>query len=258
MKTALENEFTKLTAHFAFSMLDIEGFHADVELAMHSSRTNFLERSKQHLEMGKSLPVFAEVLQIIEESFGSQGLDSLVESTTQNSLESLRIKSDAASVVFGHSLLDALLFKLCKLSYSLDPGDWFPLVSERQVKVEQLLAEKPDLIVAKVAQVYVDSLERKPLNDRATLLHSMCRPTNTKEILPNYTYSESDLKDFDQLRHKIVHGMYFRKAIPEAVSLLAYARQTGIYFINMVGNRYNLQPRLSESDLASINKPDLS
>ena len=94
-------------------MVDVEGLHDDVELATHSSRSNFLERSKQRLDKVKSFPEVGEVIRKVEEI---KGLDFLAESTAHGLLDALRRKSDAASVVFGHSLLDALLFALCKLS----------------------------------------------------------------------------------------------------------------------------------------------
>lgn len=133
-------------------------------------------------------------------------------------------------------------------------------MSRRQVKakLEELLVKKADSIAAEVALTFVGSLERESLLRKATLLHAICKPSSTKGIIRNFTFSESALRDFDRLRHEIVHGLKFRKAIPAVASHLEYARLTGIYFCTMVGRKYGLQITLSEPDIVGIFKPDLS
>lgn len=99
---------------FTCSMVDVEGFHDDVELATHSSRTEFLDRAKQRLKEAESLPDFAGVLQEVGEITGSNGLDFLAESTTGNSLDAPRRKSDAASV----ALATPCLMRYCSICVS--------------------------------------------------------------------------------------------------------------------------------------------
>jgi hypothetical protein len=253
-KNAAENIFGKLTIRFIFSMLDLEGFQGDVELAATASKAVFLEQGKERFNQVKSFPAFAEVVQKVDEMLGGKGLESLVESTAKNSLTGLRAKSNAACIVFGHSLLDSLLYALCELSHSINPKDWTNFIKQRQVKVEELLISDVDTSVEKITRAFVQSLDRDSLLKKADMLHAVCKPVAPPKMSVHYVFSELALTDLDTLRHEIVHGTRFRDQIPAAKDHLVFARLTGIYFFSIVGEKYSLRPSLSEKDIANIMK----
>lgn len=109
---------------------------------------------------------------------------------------------DAATIVFSHGALDALVLKLIRVCAVANPASLEPFVIERQVR----LADMKTMDYPRVLETMIASeckrLEGESLPMKTGRLIALIRPE--PGTLPD-GYSQNWLERFDERRHQLVH-----------------------------------------------------
>ncbi|MBI1784730.1 hypothetical protein HYR69_06255 [Candidatus Sumerlaeota bacterium] len=129
----------------------------------------------------------------------------------------------ASAIIVAHSILDALVEDLCKLSAEIDPEAWYTeieneKISDGPVKLSDL-KNKPDKFsydkqrVSRL-NIYIESIGKLSILKRCELLFKRCPPM---QIIDSdgrtFSYDESKLVNFDKMRHKIIHEDWINQRV---------------------------------------------
>jgi hypothetical protein len=148
---------------------------------------------------------------------------------------------DSASIVFAHSILEAALIDLLKLTFKASPSDWFHFVDRRKVEISSVANHPVENLLHSLVHDFIQELERESLMRKSDALHTICKPSSTDAKMETYSFSKEKLKSFDDVRHSLVHGQGFRDDISDAAKQLEYASKTGGYFILLVNQRFGFK-----------------
>lgn len=149
----------------------------------------------------------------------------------------------AAAVILSHSLADDVFTEVCKIAIKIDPDQWPPEInSEKTFSIEQLKEKGTDALLAEELQRFGNGLSKKSLPNRAELLFKHV-PLDQHKNLPTdeVFFKMEKLKEFDQLRHDLVHSDGLPNINPAkgspAMIFLHEAAQTAL---RSVANAYGL------------------
>jgi hypothetical protein len=167
----------------------------------------------------------------------------IVNQVTSHSREQAELSIDATSVIFAHSVLDALLFDLLSFSGKYHPDSWFRYIKKKEVKYtyRELLQKNKVEITQDVVEKNLRAL-RYSMIEKCKCLHVICKLDCNWKSMTYYVYEETQLEELDNLRHNIVHGLVFDLTITAVEQKLKYLENTGWHFILMMKETYDLKP----------------
>ena len=229
-------------------------FHSrtEVSFALEHSRDALVGRSEEMWRQLHTKGKLGEAVLDLEDLVGSRILG---EWGAEFSVKTSNARLDAAAIVFAHSLLDIVLHKYCEISFRIEPSAWIDLVRERQIKVRSLLEKGASAALEEIASDYVSQLERESLGAKIDRLHTVCKPSPKANYVESFVFSSTELTDFDETRHQIIHGTKFSDVTSRTGQFLEFALKAGVYFGKMVAARHSLnlkdqmdrmRPRLAE------------
>lgn len=151
---------------------------------------------------------------------------------------------DAATLVFLHSVLDAVAFNCCQVTAFHAPQDWeqdlkntqVPLLDAKSNPYEQLLKLKLD--------ERFEKFERDGLLANMDRLFARCQPPAGWSPMHGYVFERERIKSFDSQRHEIIHGNAFGKPLAlfgVSDESLHYVSQTALYLMGLVNLKYGLK-----------------
>ena len=149
---------------------------------------------------------------------------------------------DAASLVFGHSILDYCVNECCRISAAACIGDWEADVEKRKVELAQIRASDYNTVLRQSVDNYVEEQCRsKSLVKRIDLLNRKCQPIPTfvRDDVP-YKYDSDKVERIDLRRQEIVHRTAINMALDSVEDDLEYLDATTTYVVNLVTNKYRL------------------
>jgi len=188
--------------------------------------------------------------EVIDKMRPGREYEKYVNKAVESAISNARRMTDAASIVFAHSILDAFSGDLLTLGIQLDESRYFRFISERRIKVSEVLAGEPsaldaervrDWLTIKVKELVENELKRESLCKKIDCLHSICKPESEFLKGGDFRYDRSRLQKVDKKRHNIVHGLDFASNLDSIAEDLDYIMSTGVYLTFMVAMGFNLK-----------------
>jgi len=166
--------------------------------------------------------------------------EKFVELGVKQSAETATNLLNAATILFGHSMVDGAAFDYCRVIALQAPNDWEPELSNKQVALS-LVREKPiEEILRMKLKDLLEDLEMKSLKEKIGRLHARCRPEKGWSPMHGYAFDLARIERLDWLRQNIVHGNALGQPIEDAVDEFDYMNRTCWYFMGLVNMRYGL------------------
>jgi hypothetical protein len=172
--------------------------------------------------------------------------EKFVEFGATHSAETANNLMNAATILFGHSMVDGAAFDYCRVTALHAPNDWEPDLSNKQVAFSVVRERSMEEIVRLKLDDLLEDLEMKSLKAKIDRLQARCRPEKGWSPMNNYAFDPDRIERLDELRQKIVHGDALGREIKDAESEFEYMNRTCWYLMGLVNMRYGLQmdPRL--------------
>jgi len=147
--------------------------------------------------------------------------------------------TEAASFVFAHSTLDAILVELVEYSAELTPERWKNLIKNKEVAVKlgDLNQVTLDNLTTNEIRKEVGRAVKQSLKNRAQIFYSVCSPQHFSKESGYEGYGVTfDLEKIDHLdrrRHDIVHGVSLQERFPTIKEDISYLGRTAVHFLNL-------------------------
>jgi hypothetical protein len=167
--------------------------------------------------------------------------EKFAEAIAKQSTEMTTNLINAATILFGHSMMDAAVFDFCRVTALHAPDDWKVEVSNRQVPLSKLREQPLETIEAAKLNEFLADLEMKSLAEKIDRLHARCRPKNNWSPMVGYVFDREKIKRLDLLRQGIVHGDALGQPIADAAGEFLYMHRTCWYFMGLVHMRYGIR-----------------
>jgi len=148
-----------------------------------------------------------------------------------------------SALVFTHTILDDLLTECCRISFEVEPADWYPLVDARKIEVRLLRTTDTQSLIHRKALELVSEKAGQSMVKRFSLLNQICVPKLNGEQPITALINLDELDAFDQTRHKIVHGQPFAQKVADIEGKILFAACTGMAVLVLVGKAYKLFER---------------
>lgn len=146
---------------------------------------------------------------------------------------------DAASIIFAHSAIDELLLKFCHVVSKIEPEILDSKILKKPVEFEKISLVSVDDIRKDLINNYLKNLERESLLKKCDLLYVVCKPPKDWNIFENYKFRLSSIKEFDELRHNIIHRSVLPSSTDKVIDWLTYIRNTGWHFMSLLIKTYS-------------------
>jgi hypothetical protein len=202
--------------------------------------------------------VYADQMQFLQEVFyGSEyadifydqqkaaeavSIEKLAQTALITKIEGFQNSVEAASIVFGHSMLDDAVFKYCEVTALVAPADWQSVLEKKEVTLAELASSTyEELFAAKLEQFLYKDLEKQSLPRKLDHLFARCKPPKGFVCMKDYRYDRKRIDEIDQLRHEIVHGEGPMPTLSNAEEDLWYMYKTTFCLMPLVNQRYGLQ-----------------
>jgi hypothetical protein len=118
--------------------------------------------------------------------------------------------------------------------------DWYPFVKKRKIDVEILQTKSKSDVIHQLAWEHLQQQKRESMSKRFQLLNQLCMPRLKGQQAPTAWIKLDALEEFDELRHKIIHGRYFNRPIRAIEEQLHFAKMAGLSAIFLVASAYGL------------------
>jgi hypothetical protein len=167
----------------------------------------------------------------------------LVTETTAMTIDQAKIASDAASIVFMHTVLDAAAFDYCRVAALAAPRDWERFLKDRKVSLLDIQTSSFDALFQAALGLYLNQLERESLLRKTDLLFSLCPPEKalTAGGDKSYVFDRDRLERIDLFRHEIVHGGEIERRVENADEETDYMMSTVIHLMTLVSDRFGFK-----------------
>lgn len=225
---------------------------AEAHLALATARTNELWRFILSFVLAARLLSEKEKTEFAELRRGLIGVAAnrfskrdarwkVVKSVATIRWSDVRRTVDAATLVFSHSLLDAWLLDVCRLTSIVNPSYWESLVERKQVELGQVRARGYEDLLHEKVGVLLKGLERDSMLKKVDSILAQCRPAKMPLHIPGYRFSRAKLAELDELRHDIVHRGVLGRVVPDALDVAVYLFETQELVMLCVKRRFDLK-----------------
>ena len=167
--------------------------------------------------------------------------ERFVELGVTHSAETANNLLNAATVLFGHSMVDGAAFDYCRVTALHAPNDWEPDLSNKQVALSMLRERSTEEILRLKLEALLEDLEMKSLKEKIDRLHARCRPEKGWSPMNGYAFDPAGIECLDVLRQNLVHGNALGREIKDADGEFDYMNRTCWYFMGLVNMRYGLR-----------------
>jgi hypothetical protein len=123
------------------------------------------------------------------ETFIGAGLhNKMADEMSEMTLKQAQIAVDAASLIFGHSVLDGAALDYCKVCALIAPDDWAESVDKKTVELRELRSHSYSDLLRDRLDKFLEDLDQKPLAKKIDLLFQRCKPPVGWKPLRDYEY----------------------------------------------------------------------
>lgn len=166
--------------------------------------------------------------------------------------EIFRTATDAACLIFLHSVADGVALQLTQASIAAEPHSWLFVVRDRTIRVGELERLTAESLQAAALRQYSRELSHQSLPEKVDRLFQVCKPKSGKLVGgERYRYSRERIARLDQLRHELVHGtppanaphiVYQMNRWRTAEDDLDFLATTTHGLVIMVAKRHSIEP----------------
>jgi hypothetical protein len=155
---------------------------------------------------------------------------------------------DSASLIFAHSITDALTFELCEIAANVSPLEWEPFVGSKNISLAEAKGrEYRQLLESTVAGHLCRQVANFSLPKKVRRLLSLCKPEPGILSYEGYKFSEERLSKIDQQRHDVTHKEGPR-SLDNIEDDIDFLERTAFVLIAAVMKRYDLWPNGDEME----------
>lgn len=147
---------------------------------------------------------------------------------------------DATALVFGHSILDALLNDYLDIIFIKDPSSYDYLLMNQKVKIEELIDFGKDEILNIKRKRKISNLKRESIVIKSDILHNICSPSHNYNA-GGYKFDKNYIENIDNARHNIVHGLTINFKSEEIEEYLDYLFKSAGYYLYMMFKKFDLK-----------------
>jgi hypothetical protein len=243
-------KFSQLYSRFIQLWTFIEAFRLTVKdcLSLNSTQSYLYDFQKEgFLESAKDKVIYNALADMINDKAKfNEALDTGV----REILKKTKIPIDVACLVFMHSVLEATLYDLLEFTVELDKDKWLEYIikqkSDTRITPIDVVEKTKEELVEGLLAKSLNRFQRKSIMKKCKRLFEICESTNKDKLLSDYLYDEKKLKNIDDLRHDIVHGLKINVPVSDAEEKLRYLKTTASYFILMIAKEFKLHINLDE------------
>jgi len=242
--------FSRLATGFLLSMGNVFSHRMVVSLGGSQAELGYRHYFSEVIDKMRPGREYEKYVVFPNDFFRTGQDEMMLNKAVESAISNARRMTDAASIVFAHSILDAFSGDLLTLGIQLDESRYFRFISERRIKVSEVLAGEPsaldaervrDWLTIKVKELVENELKRESLCKKIDCLHSICKPESEFLKGGDFRYDRSRLQKVDKKRHNIVHGLDFASNLDSIAEDLDYIMSTGVYLTFMVAMGFNLK-----------------
>jgi hypothetical protein len=121
----LRKRFLLLHAHFLLSCQTVHSLQAMTQLGL----------GHTHAAIGRHTTGFVALESPTKEQRTNY---ELIRDLLKIQIDSAQGAVDAAGIIYIHAILDAVIYRLCEISMSIDPNSWIPFIQEKKVSFSHL------------------------------------------------------------------------------------------------------------------------
>ncbi len=168
------------------------------------------------------------------------GFDAYVAASAQRRASEFTSMIEGASLIYAHSLLDAIAYDLCIVASISSPSSWRTFLEKKKVNFKDIQSKSAQEIETEAVSSHVAAIERESLIKKIETLHAVCKPPKNFSPVDDYTFDAARLKVLDQQRHDIVHGL-LPLTTSVSVSEIEFLRKTALYLAALVSNAFDVK-----------------
>jgi hypothetical protein len=226
----LTNDWGRLTT---FRQMGILGEDAARE-AMHRSHEDFVENQ---LINGAHQDLLLDRESFIQEGHAERLPHELTETAVKNFRQTLH----ASTIIFAHSILDAVMFDCVCICGISSPIDWSDAVSNKKITLAEV-AKKPYLeLLVELVEVDLRRYERESLITKVDRIFQICKPTKQEYLTNGFRFDRERLVRLDELRHNLVHRPGVEWSFDTIYEDLEFMQRCGLHIFSMIGKRFGLR-----------------
>jgi hypothetical protein len=149
--------------------------------------------------------------------------------------------SDAASLIFAHSVLDSAVLDWCRVCAIAEPDDLMPYIEKKRVTLSHVKESSFYELRDNEIKEFFISLERESVIRKLDTIFALCRPPQNFTGMPDYRYDRERILALDQLRHDFVHRGILSARLPNGDDDLWYLFRTTHFLLPIVNQRYGIR-----------------
>jgi len=124
----------------------------------------------------------------------------------KKTIETAQSIIDSACIVFAHGILESCVYDYLTVTSIACPEQWERYIKKKSVEFEALkYTSFKQIRKDKVEKLLKSDVKRESLIDKLDRLHKIVPPTPESQNM-HVSYDRKKLVEFDEARHKIVHG----------------------------------------------------
>jgi len=168
----------------------------------------------------------------------SGGPERMKRGMLEMTLQQAKIGTDAATLIFTHSAVDASAFDYCKVIALHAPKDWLEEILGKKVELREALNKSQHELVEGKLQGLLETLSRESLLTKIDLLFAKCRPEAKWSPMEGYKYDRGRIELLDGIRHEVIHGQGPDAAKNVSAEDQNYLLSTSLFLMMLVNMRY--------------------
>ncbi len=148
---------------------------------------------------------------------------------------------DAGSLIFAHSVLDAVAFDYCRVTALVSPLSWERFVDQKPIKLQEFRNQAYEALLKAKIDEYFQVLDRSPLLTKVDRLFEVCKPPDKFSPLRDYEFNRDRLAALDTNRHAVVHKLTLANPLPRGDDDIWFLMSTANYVMAMINERFGLR-----------------
>lgn len=153
---------------------------------------------------------------------------------------------DSMAVAFLHTILEETLHECLRFTYEMDSAPWFEDWKGAKIEYGRIAGLSQDSVNEVVGNERLDSLFRnESLEKKIAKLKKICYGQASRDdrafFERHYKIDSAALRQFDQLRHRKIHGLEFFNACPEFHAHFELVLQAGAYLVQLAKLGFNVR-----------------
>jgi hypothetical protein len=147
---------------------------------------------------------------------------------------------DAISLLLTHTILENFFYNLLNVCQTSNPQFFcLTIKPKKNIEIIDLAEANTKQVFNRVSEIILNNIEKKTLIDKADYLYKICSSVAQRETMKGFTYGRDFLIEFDEKRHKIVHGLKFDEIYDDMDNKLFYLQKIGMHFFVLVNRKFN-------------------